>query len=60
MMSRRRGEQPSAVAAAVPAWKVGTDQSGANEEVNGLGCLYLSLLSAYSRAYAAKICTLKR
>lgn len=42
MMSR--GEQPSGVA----AWKVGLDQSGANEEVNSLsnGCLYLSLLPA--------------
>lgn len=26
-------------------WKVGLDQSGANEEVNGLSCFYLSLLS---------------
>lgn len=33
-----------AAVAAVAAWKVGLDQSGANEEVNDLDCLYLSLL----------------
>lgn len=31
-------------AAAVAAWKVGLDQSGPNEGVNGLDCLHLFLL----------------
>lgn len=42
MMSR--GVTTVGSVAAVP-WKVGLDQSSANGEVNGLGRLYLSLLS---------------
>lgn len=40
-------------AAAVAAWKVGLDQSGANEGVNGPDCLYLSLLPICVRTRSA-------